>query len=296
MMGKRNIALLAVFSTAVFYGITYSVAKDVMPHYLSPYAFVWVRVAVTTLLFWITSWIVKAPKADRKDFPYIMVLSLIAMVLCILSFYKGMSLTTPINASVIMVTTPILVFVLSLFILKEKLKIKNALGIVIGLLGAYFLTTLGKRTAINAENIPLGNFLVFLNASGYALYLILAKKMIVKYHPVTFVKWLYTFGLIIMTPFVFDEVLEVDWKHIPLNIYLTIAYVVVFATYCNFLFNLYGLKYLKPTTVSSFIYTQPVIATMVALFLGTDQMTVPKLITTLAIFLGVYLVSTQSKE
>lgn len=296
IMSKRNIALLAVFSTAVFYGITYSVAKDVMPRYLSPFAFVWIRVAVTTLLFWITSWIVKAPKAEKKDFPYIMLLSLIAMVFCILSFYKGISLTTPINASVIMVTTPILVFVLSLFILKEKLKIKNALGIVIGLLGAYFLTTLGKKSTVNAVNIPLGNFLVFLNASGYALYLILAKKMIVKYHPVTFVKWLYTFGLIIMTPFVFDEVLEVDWKNMPLNIYLTIAYVVVFATYCNFLFNLYGLKYLKPTTVSSFIYTQPVIATIVALFLGTDEMTLAKLVTTLAIFLGVYLVSRQSKN
>lgn len=295
-MSKRNIALLAVFSTAVFYGITYSVAKDVMPRYLSPFAFVWIRVAVTTLLFWITSWIVKAPKAEKKDFPYIMLLSLIAMVFCILSFYKGISLTTPINASVIMVTTPILVFVLSLFILKEKLKIKNALGIVIGLLGAYFLTTLGKKSTVNAVNIPLGNFLVFLNASGYALYLILAKKMIVKYHPVTFVKWLYTFGLIMMTPFVFDEVLEVDWKNMPLNIYLTIAYVVVFATYCNFLFNLYGLKYLKPTTVSSFIYTQPVIATIVALFLGTDEMTLAKLVTTLAIFLGVYLVSRQSKN
>lgn len=296
IMSKRNIALLAVFSTAVFYGITYSVAKDVMPRYLSPFAFVWIRVAVTTLLFWITSWIVKAPKAEKKDFPYIMLLSLIAMVFCILSFYKGISLTTPINASVIMVTTPILVFVLSLFILKEKLKIKNALGIVIGLLGAYFLTTLGKKSTVNAVNIPLGNFLVFLNASGYALYLILAKKMIVKYHPVTFVKWLYTFGLIMMTPFVFDEVLEVDWKNMPLNIYLTIAYVVVFATYCNFLFNLYGLKYLKPTTVSSFIYTQPVIATIVALFLGTDEMTLAKLVTTLAIFLGVYLVSRQSKN
>ncbi len=295
-MNRRNLALLAVFSTAVFYGITYSVAKDVMPKYASPYAFVWVRVAVTTLLFWITSFFVKAPGMEKKDYPYVALLSLIAMVISVLSFYKGLSLTTPINGAVIMVTTPIIVFVFSLFILKEKLQIKRVVGIITGLLGAYFLTTAGKQTAVNAKNIPLGNMLVFVNASGYALYLILVKKMIAKYHPITFVKWLYTFGLIIMTPFVFDEVLEIAWQDMPLKIYLEIAYVIVFATYCNFLFNLYGLKHLKPTTVSAFIYTQPVIATAVALFIGTDELTWVKIIATLAIFAGVYLVSLKPKQ
>ncbi|MGY5351934.1 DMT family transporter [Wenyingzhuangia sp. IMCC45533] len=295
-MNSRNLALLAVFSTAVFYGITYSVAKDVMPQYLSPYAFVWVRIAATTLLFWISSLFVKAPEMEKKDFPYTALLSLIAMVVSVLSFYKGLSLTTPINGAVIMVTTPIIVFVFSLFILKEKLQIKRVLGIVVGLLGAYFLTTAGKQIAVNAKNIPLGNLLVFVNASGYALYLILVRKMIAKYHPITFVKWLYTFGLIIMTPFVFDEVLEVAWQEIPIKIYLIIVYVIVFATYCNFLFNLYGLKHLKPTTVSAFIYTQPVIASIVALIMGTDELTLVKVVATLAIFIGVYLVSLKPKQ
>lgn len=295
MKDKRNLALLAVFSTAVFYGITYSVAKDVMPKYVSAYGFVWIRLAVTTLLFWITSWFVKAKEMEAKDFPYTALLSLIAMVICILSFYKGLSLTTPINGSVIMVTTPIIVFIFSLFILKEKLEWKSVLGIVIGLLGAYYLTTAGKKQAVNAENIPLGNLLVFVNASGYALYLILAKKMIHKYHPITFVKWLYTFGLLMMTPFVYKEVLVVDWVNMPLKIYVIIGYVIVFATYCNFLFNLYGLKHLKPSTVSSFIYTQPVIATAVALIVGADELTTIKVFATLTIFLGVYLVTLKSK-
>lgn len=294
-MSKRNLALVAVFSTAIFYGITYSVAKNVMPAYMSPNALVWIRIALATLLFWITSWVIKSPEMERKDFPYVLLLSTIAIVISVLSFYKGLSLTTPINSAVIMVTTPILVFVFSLFILKEKLQWKRILGIVIGLLGAYFLTTTGERKAVNAVNIPLGNFLVFVNAAGYALYLILAQKMIQKYHPITFVKWLYTFGLIIMTPFVFDEVLDIEWGKMPVNIYGTVAYIVVFATYLNFLFNLYGLKHLKPTTVSAFIYTQPVIASLFALFLGTDNLSVVKVMCSLAIFLGVYLVSIKPK-
>lgn len=295
-MKQRNWALLAVFSTAVFYGVTYSVAKNVMPVYMSPNALVWVRIAAATILFWLSSFVVKAPELEKKDMPYVLLLSAIAIVISVLSFYKGLSLTTPINGAVIMVTTPILVFVFSVILLKERLQWQRILGIVIGLLGAYFLTITGKKQTVNALNIPLGNFLVFVNAAGYALYLILAKKMIQKYHPVTFVKWLYTFGLLLMTPFVLPEVLEVEWGSMPLSVYGTVGYIVVFATYLNFLFNLYGLKHLKPTTVSAFIYTQPVIASVFALFLGTDELSFTKIICSLAIFLGVYLVSLAPKH
>lgn len=295
-MSKRNLALLAVFSTAIFYGINYTLVKEIMPGYMSSYALVWIRICAATLLFWITSFFIKSSPLEKKDFLPVALLSIIAIVINILSFFKGLSLTTPINGAVIMVTTPILVFVFSLFILKEKLNWKRALGILIGLLGAYSLTTSGAQKSVNAVNIPLGNLLVFVNASGYALYLILAKKMIAKYHPIVFVKWLYTFGLLFMTPFVFHEVLEVEWQEIPVNIYWTIAYVVVFATYFNFLFNLYGLKQLKPTTVSAFIYTQPVIASLFALSVGADELSIAKVLSSLAVFLGVYLVSSQPKE
>ena len=289
-MNKRILALLAVFSTAVFYGITYSVAKDVMPMYTTPFALVWIRIAAATVLIWGSSWVVKAPKMELKDFPYVAGLSVIAIVVNILSFFKGLSLTTPINASVIMVTTPILVFIFSIFLLKERIQWTKALGIIMGLLGAYFLTVTGKLNTVSAKNIPLGNLLVFVNAMGYGLYLIFAKKMIDKYHPLTFIKWLYTFGILIMTPFVYKEVLLVDWVHMPMKIYFSIAYIVVFATYLNFLFNMYGLKYLKPTTVSAFIYTQPVLAGMFALFWGTDTLSWLKVFCTIVIFVGVYLV------
>ncbi|MDO6737725.1 DMT family transporter [Wenyingzhuangia sp. 2_MG-2023] len=295
-MTKRNLALMAVASTSVFYGITYSVAKEIMPAYLTPFSLVWIRIACACVLFWITSWVMKSPKLEKKDFPYIIMLSFFGMVLNVMAFYKGLSLTTPINGAVIMVISPIMVLIFSLFLLKEKLHWKRALGIFIGLLGAYFLTTAGKQNSTNAANIPLGNMLVFVNAASYSLYLILAKKMVDKYHPLVFVKWLYTFGVIFMTPMVFHEVIEIQWDKIPLNIYWAIAYVVVFATYFNFLFNLYGLKHLKPTTVSAFIYVQPVVASLFALLLGTDELSWMKISCTLLIFLGVYLVTLRPNE
>lgn len=295
-MTKRNLALLAVSSTAVFYGITYSVAKEIMPVYVSPFALVWIRITCAAILFWITSWVMKSPRLDKKDFPYVIMLAFFGMVLNVLSFYKGLSLTTPINGAVIMVTSPIIVLIFSLFLLKEKLHWIRGVGIFIGLFGAYFLTTVGKQNTINAANIPLGNILVFVNAISYSLYLILAKKMVEKYHPLVFIKWLYTFGFLMMTPLVFHEVLRVNWHNIPTNIYWAIGYVVVFATYFNFLFNLYGLKHLKPTTVSAFIYVQPVVATLFALLVGSDELSWLKIVCTLLIFVGVYLVTLRPNE
>lgn len=295
-MKARNLALLAVLSTAIFYGITYSVAKNVMPQYISAYGFVWVRVAVTAALFWLTAWMLKLPKLEKKDFPQTIMLALFGVVLNILCFYKGLSLTTPINASVIMVITPILVLLFSLVILKDKFSWKQILGVFIGLAGAVMLTTSGPQKQINAENIPLGNLLVLINAVFYALYLILVKKMVHKYHPLVYIKWVYLFGLVMMTPFVYKDIVAIQWQTFTNEVWYSVVYVIVFATYLNYLFNLYGLKHLKPTTVSAFLYLQPVIAAAFAMYLGTDHLTVLKVVSSLLIFIGVYLASKKAKK
>lgn len=294
-MSKRSIALLAVFSTAIFYGATYTIAKDVMPIHIKPFGFVWVRVFVTTILFWITSWVMKVPKMEKKDFPYVLLLSVFGVVLNILCFYKGLSLTTPINASVIMVTTPIIVLLFSVLFLKDKLHQKQIIGVVIGLIGAVILSLSGAKSSVNATNIPVGNLLVFVNAIFYALYMIMVKKLANKYQPLVFVRWMYLFGLIIMTPLVFDEVIEVNWGEISSKAWFGIVYVIIFATYLNFLFNLFGLKHLKPTTVSAFLYLQPVFASFFALLLGSDELNITKIASALLIFLGVYLSSQKPK-
>jgi drug/metabolite transporter (DMT)-like permease len=125
---------------------------------------------------------------------------------------------------------------------------------------------------------------------------VLAKDLSKKYHPITFIKWFYLFGLILVIPFGFVELTAVDWQKIPTTIYWNIAYVIVFTTCVTYLFNLFGLSKLKPTTVSVFIYLQPVIATIYALLVGSDTLNMVKICATIFIFLGVYLVTKQVEK
>lgn len=291
MMNTRVLALIAVFIATLIYGINYTVAKDVMPQYVKPYGFILLRVLGATIVFWLLGLFVKAKPIEKTDFKKIAIASFFGVCLNMLAFFKGLSYTSPINASVIMVTAPILVLIFSSIIIKEKINSQKIIGIIIGLIGAVVLIVYGNTSDGNAKNMMLGNFLVFVNAASYAMYLVLVKKLIAKYHPIVFIKWLYLFGLILVIPFSVSEAIEIKWNTMPTDIYFKIGFVVLLTTCVTYLFNLFGLSKLKPTTVSVFIYLQPVIATLFALLVGSDSLNIVKISATSFIFLGVYLVS-----
>jgi len=293
-MNPRNVALLFAFLAALIYGVSYTVAKDVMPLYVKPYAFIVLRVLGATILFWAVSVFVKKEKIERQDYIRIFLAAIFGAAFNMLTFFKGLSLTTPISASVIMLATPILVLLLSTIILKEKVNLKKVLGIAIGLLGAFVLIVYGQSMN-SGENPLLGNLLVFVNATLYGFYLIIVKRLIDKYHPLTFVKWIYTFGLFMVIPFGFSELQEVHWQLMPTDILFKVGFIVVFTTFCTYLFNLFALTNLKPTTLSIFIYLQPVIATVYALITNSDTLSIVKVLATLLIFVGVYMVTIVNK-
>ena len=292
-MNSRTLALIAVSIATLIYGVNYTIAKDVMPLYVKPYGLIILRVLGATIVFWIAGLFIKSQKIEKGDYKKILLAAFFGVGLNMLTFFKGLSLTTPISASVMMVTSPMLVLIFSSILLKEKIVKRKILGIVIGLIGTVILIVYGNQTDGNTGNRTLGNFLVFINAASYGLYLVLVKNLITKYNPIVFVKWLYLFGLLFVTPFGFLDLMEVSWSTMPTNIYLKAGFVVLFTTCITYLFNLYGLTKLKPTSVSVFIYLQPVIATVYALISGSDSLNLVKVFATIIIFLGVYLVTKQ---
>ncbi|WP_299671586.1 DMT family transporter [uncultured Polaribacter sp.] len=295
-MNKRALALIAVSIATLIYGLTFTIAKDVMPTYVKPYAFILLRVSGATIIFWTLGLFIKQQKIEKSNYKKIFLASFFGISLNMLAFFKGLSLTTPISASVMMVTSPIMVLIFSSILIRKAIGKQRILGVFIGLVGTILLITFGSSSEGNSENNNLGNFLVFLNAASYGLYLVLAKDLVKKYNPIVFVKWLYLFGLIFVIPIGYSEFTEIVWQEIPTNIYWNIGFVILFTTCVTYLFNLYGLSKLKPTTVSVFIYLQPVIATIYALIVGSDSLNLVKISATLLIFLGVYLVTKQAQK
>jgi drug/metabolite transporter (DMT)-like permease len=289
-MSKRNLALLSATLVSLIYGLTFTIAKDVMPQYILPYGFILLRVSGAALLFWAVSFLGPKEKVLLGDFPRIIAAAFFGVALNMLTFFKGLSLTTPISAAVIMVTTPIIVLILSSILMKEKMKKIKIIGIFIGLVGTIFLIIFGKSAGY-ATQAELGNLLVFINAASYGCYLILVKKLMDKYNAFTFVKWIYTFGLLMVLPFGWNEFHLVDWQNIPINLFWKIGFVILFSTFFTYLLNLLSMRELKPTTVAVFIYLQPLFAAIIAVGLGKDELTWVKISAAILIFVGVYLVT-----
>jgi drug/metabolite transporter (DMT)-like permease len=289
-MSKRTWALIAATLVSLIYGVTFTIAKDVMPKYVQPFGFITMRVGGSVLLFWIISFFGPKEKIAKEDFPRILAAAVFGVALNMLTFFKGLSYTSPIMGAVLMVTTPMIVLVLSAFIMKEHMKKRKVLGLLLGLAGTITLILYGK-SMVNAPNATLGNLLVFINAVSYGFYLILVKKLMDKYNAFTFVKWIYTFGFIMVLPFGWNEFHAINWAIIPTDIFWKIGFVVVFSTFLTYLLNLVSMRELKPTIVAVFIYLQPLFATIFAVSLGKDDLSLVKLLSAVLIFTGVYLVT-----
>ena len=291
-MNKRTLGLLAALGATLIYGFNHTIAKNVMPTYIQPFGFIFLRVLGAAILFWMLSLFFKNQKIDRKDWPRILLCSFLGMVINMLAFFKGLELSTPINSSVLITVVPILVFSFSVIILKEKVSLIKMLGISAGFFGALILILYSPVSGYNAPNIPLGNLLFVLNSSTYGLYLIFVKPLVEKYNIITLFRWLFLFGFIMNFPITVQEFCSVDWVNLPLKqAVLPMIYVVVGTTFFTYLLNAYALSTLKASTVSSFVYFQPIVGIVYALTTENDSLTLINVIGMLLIFTGVYLVT-----
>ena len=293
-MKSNKSAIIALLLVQLFYGVTFTFANDVIDGgYIQPYGFILFRVSLAGILFWVFSAWTPSEKIEYNDFPKFIIAAFFGVALNMLAFFKGLQFTTPINGSVIMVTTPIIVLILSAIILREKITKIKIFGILVGLSGALILS-IYNSSASAGDNILLGNFLVLINAASYSYYLILIKKITDKYHPYTFIKWLFLFGTLFVLPFGYRELSVVDWNSFTPYIWFSVLFVVVGATFATYLLNPLALRKLSATTVSTFLYIQPIFAGIFAIIMGSDTINVVKIIATLLIFLGVYLVTKSS--
>ncbi|WP_373516721.1 DMT family transporter [Pricia sp.] len=290
-MNKRALAIFAAIGATIIYGLNHTIAKGVMPDYVKPFGFIMLRVIGASILFWAISYFGPKEKIDKKDYPRMLLCAVLGMGANMLVFFKGLSLSTPINSAVLVTITPIIVVVLSALFIKEKIIAKKLIGIGIGFLGALGLIFFSVESRQDAPNIPLGNFLILMNSVFYGSYLIGAKTLIAKYHPFTFMKWLFTIGIFLCLPFGYQELTEIDWQNLPFETLWKITFVIVGTTFCTYLFNIFALTQLKASTVSAFVYVQPLIGIIYALATGRDTLTTVKILAACLVFLGVYLAS-----
>ena len=279
----------------IIFGVNTPIAKAVLMHgEVSAFALTFYRLAGAAVLFWLASLFTKKEPVNRRDLFLLFLASMFGILINQMAFIVGLSRTSPIDASVITTISPIMTMLLAAFFLKEPITWKKALGVFIGAVGALLLILNGNTTERGGSSV-VGNLLCILSGLAFVLYLTAFKTLILRYKPVTLMKWMFLFASLCCFPLCWGDVSRINYAEMPMDMYLRIIYVVAVATFVSYLLIPVGQKLLRPTIVSMYNYLQPLVSSLLAVILGMDTFGWVKGSAALLIFLGVYVV-TKSKS
>lgn len=296
-------AHLALFLVNVLYGASHILAKGVMPNYLNPSVFVLLRAIGATALFWLVKLLFIRERIAKKDLLRLAACGLFGVAVNQLFFLHGLNLSSSINSGIIMTINPIMVVIISFFVLKEVVGPRKILGILVGAIGGVMLTLSSGSTAGDSV---LGDLFLFINALSYAIYLVITKPLMARYKPLTVITWTFTFGAlyVLLFPPTIPGLMQTNFELIPAEVWWKIAYVVVIVTFLSYLLTIYGLKFLTPSISSVYIYLQPVMVMLFAFAFWkmgisedyTGSITWLKVIYMLLIFIGVFLTGSSANR
>ena len=279
----------------VMWGLMSPVAKFVMVGgAVTPLVVTDLRITGAMVLFWIASFFQKPERVAPKDLLKLLGASLLAIVFNQGCFIFGVGLTSPVDASIITTSMPLLAMVLAAIYLKEPITGKKVLGIAVGATGALLLI-LGSHQVSEAKaagnHYIWGDLLVLLAQLSYALYFVLFKNFVNKYSLITIMKWMFTYAFICALPFSYNDLLHTEWKSLQNTEIGALVFIVVGSTFISYVLIVIGQKNLRPTVAGMYNYVQPLVASIVAVCWGMDTFNFVKIISVALIFGGVYLVT-----
>ncbi len=290
MNNKPLQAHLSMFAAEAMWGLMSPVGKDAMNHGIDGLSMVSFRVAGAALLFWVASLFARREHVPVRDVLLFAGAALLGVVFNQCLFTIGLSVTSPINASIVTTSMPIFAMVLSFLILGEPITVKKTSGVVIGCTGAVILI-LSSATAGSAKVGDIrGDVMCICSQLSFALYLSLYNKMIRRYNVFTVNKWMFTWATLFVVPFSSGHLAALPWAGVPFSTWTEVGYVVFFGTFVSYLLSIVGQRVLRPTVVSVYNYVQPIVSVTVSVLTGLGVFTWPQGVAVILVFSGVWLV------
>ncbi|WP_420576161.1 DMT family transporter [Ekhidna sp.] len=288
---KTYVALTLV---SLFYGVNYSVLKIVVPEYVGPYGFIVFRVIIASIIFWMIHSFNREKINWREDGWMLALCALTGVAVNQLLFYKGLSLTSAVNGSIIMTLTPVLVLIWAALLIGEKITRTKIIGVFLGLVGAVII--LYQPDELLTSGDWRGDILVFINGASYACYLVLVKPLMKKYKPMTVVTWVFTIAILFVLPVGFGQASVADFQSFPPKVWMSMTYTIVVVTVVVYFLNAWTLVKVNSSVVGAFIYLQPVFASLTAILFFGEIFLIKHLIAALFVFIGVWLVTKKSSK
>ena len=290
-----TIGHICMFLACAIWGLMAPLGKDAMTHGVGGLEMVTFRVVGGAVCFWIASLFVKQEKVRHKDMLLFFFAAMLSIVLNQCCYTIGLSITSPVNASIMTTMMPIITMILAALFLKEPITGKKVMGVFCGAVGAFLLITTGARVASGNGGVLLGDLLCLSAQLCFAIYLTVFKHLIQRYTVITCMKWMITYAAIVIMPISFSRMQQLPWADIPAKTWWETAFVVVGGTFLADIFMMQGQKILRPTVVAMYNYVQPIIACIVSVAIGLGVFGLWQALAVVLVFFGVWLV-TQSKS
>lgn len=284
---------LACFAAYTIFGFNIVICKDLSNlHIISPLGLFCFRAIGATLLFWLVSLFTPKEKVPKLDLLKIFAASMLGLYITQLTFLIGITKITPLDCSILSSISPIFTMFVAAVALKEPITLKKAGGVTLSFCGVIFLIINSISLGGGAvQTKPIGILLMLLNGVCFALYLGFFKPLISKYHVVTFMKWMFLFSALASVPFDAKELINLDYASLPKNCVMELLYLIIFSTFTAYFLIPIGQKLLRPTVLSLYSYLQPIIASIISIYIGMDTLNWQKVVAAIAVFVGVILVN-----
>lgn len=289
-MNSQLKAHLGLLGTNLFFAINYSAVKYFTSHHIAgPFAINLIRIGVSGILFWCLFLFDKPEKKiEKKDVPTFLLCALTAITINQMLFLKGLAFTFPIHAALLTLITPILITIIAARVLKEKITAAKTLGLILGIAGAALLVG-SREVGEPGDNTMLGDSLIILSSVAYTFYFILVKPLMEKYSAIQVVRWIFTFGFLMILPFCYHEFNDIKWPLFSSREWFLLFLIVVPGTFFAYVFNVYGIQKLNASLAGMYIYSQPVFAVIIAMIFLKEEFSVYKMIAGFLIGMGVFL-------
>lgn len=294
-MSKSGLKIhLALISVSTIFGVN-TVTSKIALREIDPYALVFFRIVIASVLLYIVHhFVVKEKIRSAGDYFRLMGYSVFGIVINQTLFLKGLALTTAINAAVLVTSIPVITILIAMSLRKEKASALKVTGSVISLSGVLLLFGVDRIDFSNQYFV--GNLLIFINGASYAIYLVITKDILKRYHPLTVTTWTFIFGSVGVFPFTIAPASETVFGSISPEAYLCIAFLIIFASVIVYYINSWALQHTTSSMVAMYIYIQPVVATIVSILLLDEPIHWGTITAAIMIFAGVYLVGKMAQR
>lgn len=283
LTNKRSRAYALLLINTVLWGFSPPIIKYSL-EFISVNQFLLGRYLLASIFF-LPIYLLNKHRPKIKNWKLLIFLALLGTPLTLIPLYEGIKLTSSIEASILTATGPILIVLGGSLFLKEKVNRNEKIGILIAIIGTLILT-IRPFQAISSSS--LGNLLILISNLIWTAFLLIVKKLKTDASQISLFSYLVSIPVFATLTFLEPSQISNVQYQIS-NATPGIFYMAVFGSIIAFWAYTKGQEYIEASEASVFTYLQPVFTFPLAYFWLHEGISLPIIIASITIALGVYL-------